>query len=101
MYVVTVIFDIKLDHVGAFRAAILRNAAASLREEPGCHRFDVCFSEDEARCFLYELYDDRPAFDAHLKTVHFGEFDRTTTEMIIGKKLEIFLLAPNPVAEGV
>ena len=101
MYVVTVLFEMKLEHAAGFRAAIMRNAAASLHEEPGCHRFDVCFSEDGARCFLYELYDDRAAFDAHTQTAHFKEFDRTTTEMIVNKKLETYLLMPNPHAEGV
>lgn len=101
MYVVTVLFSIKADHVAAFRDAILRNAAASLRDEPGCHRFDVCFSEDEARCFLYELYDDRAAFDAHMQTAHFKDFDRTTITMIVNKKLEAYLLIANSHAEGV
>lgn len=44
--------------------------------EPGCRRFEVWTNSDRpATLFLYEVYDDRPAFDAHLATDHFGRFD--------------------------
>lgn len=95
MFVVTALFEIKPGHAEAFRAGVLRNAAASLRDEPGCRRFDVCFSEDGSGCFLYELYDDRAAFDQHMRTGHFAEFDRAAGGMISGKRLETYLLIDN------
>ena len=53
------------------------NAAASLRDEPRCKQFDVCVDpEGSGRVFLYELYVERSAFDAHLRSEHFGAFDR-------------------------
>ena len=55
---------------------MLENARASLNDEPGCHQFDVCFAADDpGRCFLYEVYTDRGAFDAHLGMAHFKAFD--------------------------
>lgn len=95
MYVVTVLFEIIANHAEAFREGVLQNAAASLEGEAGCHRFDVCFSEDGQRCFLYELYTDRAAFEAHMKTAHFIEFNSVTKEIVAAKKLGTFILA-NP-----
>ncbi len=41
MYVVIVDFVAKPDFVEAFRAQMVRNARASLADEPGCRQFDV------------------------------------------------------------
>jgi quinol monooxygenase YgiN len=62
---------------------MLDNARRSREDEPGCRQFDV--SVDEARpavVYLYELYDDRAAFDAHLVSPHFVAFAGATTNMI-------------------
>lgn len=91
MYVVTVHFTVHAEHADAFRVAMLDNAAASLREEPGCHYFDVC--EDPAvpgSIFLYELYDDRAAFEAHLATPHFNAFNDGTAHMVADKQAAMF-----------
>jgi len=72
MYVLVVDFVVKPEHVEAFTAAIRENARASRETEPGCRQFDVCVApEDPAKIVLYEVYDDRAAFEAHLKTPHF------------------------------
>jgi (4S)-4-hydroxy-5-phosphonooxypentane-2,3-dione isomerase len=97
MYVVIVHFSVVEGAAGAFREAIFRNAAASL-EEPGCRQFDVCFSEDGGRCFLYELYDDRAAYDFHLTTPHFKVFDEVGRPLFTEKRVDHFLLAENPLA---
>src|SRR4051812_22100009 len=55
-----------------FLAAITANAEASVRDEPGCLRFDVCSVEgDDNRFVFYELYADADAFAAHRETPHF------------------------------
>jgi (4S)-4-hydroxy-5-phosphonooxypentane-2,3-dione isomerase len=90
MYVVIVFFDLSANAFEAFRAAIVRNAARS-RDEPGCRQFDVCFSEDRSRCFLYERYDDPAAFAAHRTTAHFQEFDRISKPLYSRKTVETFL----------
>jgi quinol monooxygenase YgiN len=72
MYVLVVDFVVKPEHVEEFTAAIRENARASRETEPGCRQFDVCVApEDPAKIVLYEVYDDRAAFEAHLKTPHF------------------------------
>ena len=70
-----------------FLAAITANAEASVRDEPGCHRFDVTAVEgDENRFVLYELYDDARAFEAHKRAPHFAAWrsvaDRVLTSQV-------------------
>ena len=49
-----------------FLAGMAANAEASVRDEPGCLRFDVCSVEGhENRFVFYELYADADAFEAH------------------------------------
>lgn len=100
MYVVTVAFEIRPEAAAAFLPLMLENARASLAEEPGCLRFDVCGEDvgDDAppvRVFLYEIYRDRGAFDAHLASAHFQSFDAATRPMVASKQVASWrLLAP-------
>jgi (4S)-4-hydroxy-5-phosphonooxypentane-2,3-dione isomerase len=66
----------------AFAALIGTNAAAS-RTEPGCRQFDVCTDPAATdKVFLYEIYDDDAAFDAHLHTPHYLEFAAAAKPLI-------------------
>ena len=83
MYVVTVEFTIDPAQFEQFLPLMLDNARRSREDEPGCRQFDV--SVDDTRpgfVFLYELYDDRAAFDHHLASPHFVSFAAATTKMI-------------------
>jgi quinol monooxygenase YgiN len=91
MYVVTVTFRILPGHEAVFRKAILQNAETSVLSEPGCHQFDVCVSPDDpGRVFLYELYDNRAAFEAHLATAHFKAFDAESKDWVADKQVAFF-----------
>ena len=86
MYVIVVDFEIRPDRLAAFLTLMQENAAASVRDEPGCHQFDVCQDPDAPhRIFLYELYDDRAAFEAHRASPHFRSFDAASADMITSK----------------
>ena len=66
-----------------FLAGMAANAEASVRDEPGCLRFDVCSVDgDEHRFLLYELYADAAAFEAHKATPHFAQW-RTVAEQVL------------------
>lgn len=55
-----------------FLEAMLPNAAASVRDEPGCHVFDVLEDKQDANLFyLYEIYQDESALADHKKTPHY------------------------------
>ncbi|MBX6321000.1 MAG: antibiotic biosynthesis monooxygenase [Rhodospirillaceae bacterium] len=67
---------------------IADNANASVREEPGCRRFDVLTPVGEPdRVVLYEIYDDRAAFEAHLRTSHFLRFNEASGPLIVDRKI--------------
>lgn len=95
MFVVAVTYEIKPEWRAEFRRAILQNAAASQRDEPGCRQFDVCFADEDARCFLYEVYDDSAAFDAHRATPHFAAYDATVKDWVASKQIAIYTRANN------
>jgi quinol monooxygenase YgiN len=86
-YVVIVEFGLKPGTRPAFRPLMDANAQASAGE-PGCRRFDVIEpADDPDRIVLYEIYDDRAAFEAHLATSHFKTFDRDASPMIVRRSI--------------
>ena len=91
MIAVCVTFDIDPKQMDAFLPLMHAQAGNSLTNEAGCHRFDVCTDgEVEGRVFLYELYADRAAFDAHLASGHFKTFDAAVKDMIIAKQVALY-----------
>lgn len=91
MYVVTVLFSIKPEHTSKFLQAIVANARTSAAEEAGCRQFDVCVSDRNSNdIFLYEVYDSKAAFDAHLASAHFHQFSETTSAWITTKDIRAF-----------
>ncbi|SNT31266.1 putative quinol monooxygenase [Tropicimonas sediminicola] len=91
MFVVTVSIEVNAGQVDAFLPLMLQNARASLSSEPGCRQFDVYTNPERPEAvFLFEVYDSAAAFDAHLSSDHFKQFDRVTAEMIASKQVETF-----------
>lgn len=93
-FAITVEFEL---HDGArdeFLNLIKANAAASVRDEPGCSRFDVLtfrgVAERQGHVLLYEIYDDRAAFEAHLRTSHFASFDVASQPLVRRKTVREF-----------
>ena len=69
-----------------FLAGMTANAEASVRDEPGCLRFDVCTVEgDENRFLLYELYADAEAFAAHKQAPHFLAWREVAERVLVGQ----------------
>ena len=96
--VILVEFDLHPGREPEFRRLVLENAAASLRDEPGCRRFDVLTPEGGPgnRIVLYEIYDDAAAFEAHLDTPHFAAFDEATAPLVARKTVHRLAFAPQP-----
>jgi autoinducer 2-degrading protein len=89
-YVIFVDFRLKPGAKHEFRRLIDANARESCRTEPGCQRFDVLELPSEAdRILLYEIYDDRAAFENHLKTSHYDLFNRRSAEHVAEKQVKI------------
>jgi quinol monooxygenase YgiN len=90
-------FRLKPGRQAEFRRLIDENARASVREEPGCRRFDVLETPAESdRILLYEIYSGRAAFDAHIKTRHFARFNEESAPLVAAKAVAEFDL----VCEG-
>ena len=90
MYVVIVEFTIRSEHAAAFKQRVLQQARDSLELEAECHVFDVCFDPGrENFVLLYEVYTGKAAFDAHLASPHFLDFNATVQPWISDKKLSI------------
>jgi autoinducer 2-degrading protein len=86
MQALIVEFRIHPPFIEAFEKAIVENARASREEEAGCRQFDVCRDPaDPSIFFLYELYDDEAAIQAHLQSPHFLRMNAETTEWVSGK----------------
>ncbi|MEL6689265.1 MAG: putative quinol monooxygenase [Pseudomonadota bacterium] len=91
MFAVVVTFQLKAGQMADFVPLMEKNAATSLAQEPGCTRFDVCSDPERPdEVFLYELYDDRAAFDDHLQSAHFKAFDAAVGEMIAAKDIRTY-----------
>jgi autoinducer 2-degrading protein len=86
-YVIIVEFTVKPGAMPDFMPLILENAERSLRDEPGCRRFDVLTGED-GRVILYEIYDDEAAFRAHCRSPHFHRFDEASRSLVAAKRVE-------------
>lgn len=87
-FVIIVDFRLKPGAKAVFRPMIDANAVTSVREEPGCRRFDVVEPEGEAdRILLYEIYDDAAAFAEHVRMPHFLTFDAESASLVEDKKV--------------
>ena len=96
-FAITVDFTLKPGALASFRKLIEKNAQDSCVHEPGCRRFDVLVPIDTGdKVFLYEIYDNRAAFDAHLKTPHFDIFNRESEALVLTKNVAQYTL----VCEG-
>ena len=92
MYVVTVIFIVKEEFVKKFAETIKVQAHNSLEKEDGCLQFDVCFDpQDARRVFLFEVYLNEAAFDDHMQTEHFKEFDLLVKDWLVSKEVQTWI----------
>ena len=93
-FALTVTFRLHPGQRDAFLPLMLDNARQSRASEPGCLRFDVLMPDpdDGVTVFLYEVYTDRAAFDAHLAADHYHRFDAATRALVAGKLVQFFAL---------
>ena len=73
MFTVLVALAVRPERLDEFVDGIRANARASLRDEPGCLRFDVHQQvADPTRFLLHEIYADEASFtDAHRSAPHY------------------------------
>jgi (4S)-4-hydroxy-5-phosphonooxypentane-2,3-dione isomerase len=86
MFSLMVQMDVRTGRRAEFLAGMAANAEASVRDEPGCLRFDICsVDSDENRFVLYELYTDADAFAAHKAAPHFAKWRTVAEQVVVGQ----------------
>lgn len=97
MLALVVEFRIQPGHVEDFDAAIRENAQRSRETEAGCRQFDVCRdAADPGLFFLYELYDDEAAIEAHLVSAHYRSMNAATAGWVVSKSVRRFVRTAPP-----
>jgi autoinducer 2-degrading protein len=75
MYALVVALKVKPEMREKFLAAALEDSTCSVRDEPGCVRFDVLQDNtDPNRFFFYEVYLDESAVEAHRASAHYARW---------------------------
>lgn len=85
-YVVTVDFGTAPENFDHFKTIMDQNAKASVADEPGCREFNVYeIAATPNHLFLYEVYDDEAAFQAHLAAPHYKHFKEVSDPIITSR----------------
>ena len=78
MHAVVVTIQMKPEHRDEYVEATLENGRSSLQNEPGCLRFDMLHDEsDPNRLYLYIVFKDRGAQEAHRQMPHYKRWLET------------------------
>jgi autoinducer 2-degrading protein len=98
-YVNAVDLDIVPAERDNYLAAITENGMAA-GKEPGCRRFDILnLASDPNHFFLYEVYENEAAFQAHRASEHFKKYAATTAKMVAKRESRpMSVIASNSVA---
>ena len=83
MFALVVSLKVKPDLRDKFLAAAEDDSISSVRDEPGCLRFDVLQDNSEPNHFyFYEVYRDEAAFQAHGQAPHFARWRAAAAEVL-------------------
>jgi autoinducer 2-degrading protein len=83
MFALVVSLRVKPDMRDRFLAAAQDDSTFSVRDEPGCLRFDVLQDNaDPDHFFFYEVYRDEAAFQAHTQAPHFAKWREAAAEVL-------------------
>src|SRR5438552_6782380 len=84
MFALVVSLRVKPDMRDRFLAAAQDDSTCSVRDEPGCLRFDVLQDNaDPDHFFFYEVYQDEVAFQAHGQAPHFARWRAGAAEVLV------------------
>ena len=83
MFALVVPLKVKPEMREKFLAAAQDDSICSVRDEPGCLRFDVLQdNNDPNRFFFYEVYRDENAVKAHQATPHYARWRAVAAEIL-------------------
>lgn len=80
--------EIYPEHLSQYKVILKEESAASVKLEPGVLAiFPMYQKSDSTQIRIIEIYNDKDAYQAHLKTPHFQKYKTTTTKMVKALKL--------------
>lgn len=75
---------VKPEERAAFLEAVENDSVCSVRDEPGCQRFDVLQDNaDPDHYYFYEIYRDEAAFQEHLQTPHLARWREVSATCLV------------------
>ena len=84
-----------------FIEASFGDAQGSVRDEPGCLRFDILQDDaDLNRFHLYEVYEDQKAIDAHRNAPHYKKWRSTVQDWFEGDAQRVAMTTVFPSDDG-
>ena len=84
-----------------FTEASLGDARGSVRDEPGCFRFDILQDgSDPDRFHLYEVYADDAAREAHRGAPHYKKWRETVQDWFDGEPQRVEMATVFPSDDG-
>ena len=102
MHAIFVTINIKPGYREQFKEASLGDSQGSVRDEPGCFRFDILEDKtDPNKFYLYEVYEDEDAhMVAHRNAPHYKKWRETVQEWFEGDTVAIPMNTVFPSDEG-
>ena len=89
LYISAVEYDIVPGQIDNFLAALKENGAASVKE-PGCRELDITVSQkDPNHVFIFEVYENAAAAEAHTVTEHFKKYKAITKDMVAKREAKL------------
>jgi quinol monooxygenase YgiN len=85
-------FAVAPEHKAEFLALCEQDGRNSVASEPGCRQFDTLLHEETPDAvILFEVYDDKAAVEAHLRTPHYALFAEGVERLGVAKTQVRFL----------
>ena len=101
MHVIAVELSIKSEKRNAFLAEVKRHAPATLKDEPGCQRFDVSVDQaDPNKVILYEIYASEAALEQHRQSPSLKLYMAATADLVAARAPHFALRRFVRTAEG-
>lgn len=102
MHAIFVTINIKPGYREQFKEASLGDSQGSVRDEPGCFRFDILEDKtDPNKFYLYEVYEDEEAhMVAHRNAPHYKKWRETVQDWFEGDTVAIPMNTVFPSDDG-
>ena len=101
MHSIFVTIRIKPGFAAQFTEASFGDGQVSVRDEPGCFRFDILKNSTDPNLFhLYEVYENEAALEAHRNAPHYKKWRETVQGWFDGDPERVVMTTVFPSDDG-